>query len=295
MNPIYRASPSRVARSWAGSIFGGALLLAALALLVGCGASTSGTIPGYTPQPGSTATGPAPAFAYLYSRVDYPLELAVDANSTVTLTLSPRQNLLIATPGADSGVGTVGEPIPLPTQLSDYNDIGAWVDTDSPGTSPVVWQLISPPRQSLLTPGGLATARSYLDHVIYSWRVQAVAPGQNLERIILHLYYIYLDGSEHDGRIEVSASPTPIVAMQSSASIANTTLPPWVPSWLTEQLTAWRVPLAGLSGLAGLLGVLRFFWDLIQNAKDARETAESAARVAGAIHTHVSQRRQAQR
>ena len=169
----------------------GLLLLAALALLAACGSSSPSAInPGSSPQPGSTATGSGPAFAYLYSRIDYPLELAVNAGSDVTLTLSPQDNLLVATPSPESGVGTVGEPIPLPTQLSDYNDIGASVDTLSSGESPVVWQLVSAPRQSLLTPGGAGTQRAYLDTVSFQWHVRAVAPGQNLARIVLHLYYI---------------------------------------------------------------------------------------------------------
>jgi hypothetical protein len=269
----------------------GLLLLAALALLAACGGSTSGSVnPGSSPQPGSTVTGSAPAYAYLYSRIDYPLQLAVNAGSDVTLTLSPQDNLLVATPSPGSGVGTVGEPIPLPTQLSDYNDIGASVDTLSSGESPVVWQLVSAPRQSLLTPGGAGAQRAYLDEVSFRWHVQAVAPGQNLVRIVLHLYYIYLDGSEHDGDIEISSSPTPIVATQ-PAAIVTTSLPTWLPSWLSDQLTEWRLPLAGLSGLAGLLGVLRFVWDLIQNARDAKDMAQGAARAAAAIHTRVNQRR----
>lgn len=268
----------------------GLLLLAALALLAACGGSTSGSInPGSSPQPGSTVTGSAPAYAYLYSRIDYPLQLAVNAGSDVTLTLSPQDNLLVATPSPGSGVGTVGEPIPLPTQLSDYNDIGASVDTLSSGESPVVWQLVSAPRQSLLTPGGAGAQRAYLDEVSFRWHVQAVAPGQNLVRIVLHLYYIYLDGSEHDGMIQMSANPTPIVAVQ--AAITSTSLPDWFPTWLTTALSQWRMPLAGLSGLAGLLGVLRFVWDLIQNARDARDTAESAARAAAAVHARVTHRR----
>lgn len=295
MDHMYRIqrTPKRahhpMARRWV-SMAAGGLLLAALALLAACGGSTnsSGSTPGtFTPNPASTA-GSAPAYAYLYSRVDYPLQLAVNADSTVTLTLSPRQNLLTATPSSGSGVGTVGEPISLPTRLSDYSDIGASVDTESLGNSPVVWQLISAPRQSLLTPDSPGTVRSYLDEVSFLWRVQAVAPGQNLVRIILHLYYMYLDGSEHDGTIQVSASPTPIVAIQ--PAIANTPLPTWIPSWLTTQLTAWRIPLAGLSGLAGLLGVLRFMWDLIQNAREAKEAADSAAKAAAAIHAHVTRR-----
>lgn len=277
------ASMDRVNRpstSWVGGLAGGLLVLAALALLAACGSSTSGMV---RPNPTSTAT--SGAYAYLYSRIDYPLQLAVNAGSTVTLTLSPHQNLLIATPSAGSGVTTTGEPISLPTRLSDYNDIGASVDTDSLGNSPVVWQLISAPRQSLLTPVIAGIARSYLDDVNFQWHVQAVAPGQNLVRIILHLYYIYLDGSEHDGTIQVSASPTPIIATQ--AAIVTSGLPSWLPSWLPT----WRLPLAGLSGLAGLLGVIRFVWDLFQNAKEAKETAESAARAASAIHARVSQRR----
>lgn len=287
MNQRYRAQ--RSPRTGVGGIVGGVILLAAMALLAACGASTSPSAR-YTPQPGGTATagsGPA-AYAYLYSRIDYPLQLAVNAGSDVTLTLSPHQNLLIATPGAGSGVGTVGEPIPLPTQLSDYNDIGASVDTESSGNSPVVWQLVSAPRQSLLTPGGPSADRAYLDAVNFTWHVEAVAPGQNLVRIILHLYYIYLDGSEHDGTIEVSSLPTPIVAVQSA--IANTTLPTWLPSWLTDQLSTWRIPLAGLSGLAGLLGVIRFFWDLFQNAKDAKDAAQGAARAAAAFQRRMPHR-----
>lgn len=290
-----RRTPERahrpMPRRWM-SVAAGGLLLVALALLAACGGTTnsSGRPRGTTtPNPITTATGSAPTYAYLYSRVDYPLQLAVDADSTVTLTLSPEQNLLSATPSTGSGVGTVGEPIPLPTRLSDYSDIGASVDTESLGNSPVVWQLISAPRQSLLTPAIQGTVRSYLDEVAFQWRVQAVAPGQSLVRIILHLYYIYLDGSEHDGTIQVSASPTPIVAVQ-PAAIAGTPLPAWIPSWLTTQLTAWRIPLAGLSGLAGLLGVLRFVWDLIQNAREAKETANSAARAAAAIHARVTHR-----
>lgn len=265
------ARPRRTSpRTWIACI-GGGLLLAAMLALAACGGTT---YPGARPSPTVTTS----AYAYLYSRIDYPLELAVNAGSTVTLTLSPHQNLLTATPSAGSGVGTVGEPISLPTRLQDYNDIGAAVDTDSAANSPVVWQLTSAQRQSLLTPGSSGTPRRYLDDVAFRWHVEAVAPGQNRVRIILHLYYIYLDGSEHDGTIQVSASPMPIVASQ--------------PTFIDTTLPQLRLPLAGLSGLAGLLGVLRFFWDLFQNAKDAKDTAQSVVRAAAAIHTRVNQRRQ---
>ena len=198
--------------SQVGGIIGavcGLLLLAALALLAACGGATSPSAT-YTPQPGST---PASAYAYLYSRIDYPLEVAVDAGSTVTLTLSPQSNLLIATPSAGSGVGVVGEPIPLPTQLSDYNDIGASVDTVASGNSPVVWQLVSAPRQSLLTPGGPGVARSYLDQVDFRWHVQrrtGTKPGADYSPPVL-----YLSGWQrarwHDSGV---SRADPIVAIQ---------------------------------------------------------------------------------
>lgn len=287
---MHRTARARQAL-WIGGIAAG-VLLAALLLLTACGAGNI-AVPSRTPHPGSgstaTVNGSSPAYAYLYSRIDYPLEVAVNAGNTVTLTLSPQQNLLFATPGIGSGVTTAAEPIPLPTSLSDYNDIGASVDTESLGDSPIVWQPISPPRQSLLTLGAPGITRAYLDNVSFQWHVQAVAPGQNLVRIVLHLYYIYLDGSEHDGMIQMSANPTPIVAVQ--AAITSTSLPDWFPTWLTTALSQWRMPLAGLSGLAGLLGVLRFVWDLIQNARDARDTAESAARAAAAVHARVTHRR----
>lgn len=261
----------RALRSYrAASLLAGMFLLAGLALVAACGSSnpSQGV---RTPAPG--AKGP---YAYLYSRIDYPLTLDVNAGDTVRLTLSPQQNLLSVTPGPGSGVGTIGEPIPLPTDLSAYSDIGAAVDTESSGDSPVVWQLTSAPRQTLLTALAVDVPRRYLNDVEFHWHVAAVAPGQNTVRIVLHLYYVYLDGSEHDGTIEVSSSPTPIVAQQ--------------PSFFTETLPQLRLPLAGLSGLAGLLGVLRFIWDLVQNAKDARETAQSVAKAAVAVHRHVANR-----
>lgn len=272
-----------VPRSRIGGIVGRVLLLAALALLAACGGAPSSR--GITvPRP--TGTAASLPYAYLYSRVDYPLELAVDAGSTVTLTLSSQQNLLMATPSAGNGVATLGEPIPLPTRLQDYADIGASIDTEASGESPVVWQLISAPRQSLLTPGGSGISRAYRPSVAFQWHVQAVAPGRNLVQIILHLYYIYLDGSEHDGTIEVSGSPTPVLAVQ--PAIGDTPLPTWLSGWLST----WRLPLAGLSGLAGLLGVLRFLWDVLQNAREAKEAADTATKAAAAIHAHVSRRRQ---
>lgn len=263
-------------RSTLGALLAGALLLSALGLLAACGGYAGSSYIKLTP-PAGTATS-NPAYAYLYSRIDYPLELPVNGSDAVTLTLSPQQNLLVATPGTGSGVATVGVTIPLPTRLKDYSDIGAAVDTESLGDSPIVWQLVSAPRQSLLTPTDAGSVRRYVEAVTFHWHVRAVAEGQNLVRVVLHLYFIYLDGSEHDGTIQVSASPVPIVATQ--ASFLNTTLP------------GLRLPLAVGSGLAGLLGLLRFLWDVAQNAKEAKETAEGAARAAAAIHARVNQRRQ---
>ncbi len=261
-------------------VFGGALVLAA------CGATSGG---GQTVPPGATATSagstttPGPtqvtgqsAYAYLFSRVDYPLQIPVNSGDTVTLTLSPHSSILTATPSAGSGTASVGNPIPLPTDLNDYQDIGAAVDTRSASAaaSSIVWQLVSAPRQTLLTPARSGEARAYLDGVKFTWHVQAVSAGQNLMQITLHLYYIYLDGSEHDGSISVTQSPIPMVAI--AATPLNTTLPPL------------RLPIAGLSWLAGIIAAIRFIWGAIHTFHDIADPVKDIAGAAQAIHTRIA-------
>ncbi|HEX6123691.1 MAG TPA: hypothetical protein VFY89_11050, partial [Ktedonobacterales bacterium] len=281
-------------------VVGAALLVLLLAFLVGCG----GTIPGQTVQPGptsaptvaptviptvaatagATATSPAStptpgegaAYAYLYSRVDYPLQVPVNAGDTVTLTLSPYASILTLKPATGTGSATIGEPIPLPTDPQDYQDIAASVEASAPPSSPLVWQLTSPLRQSLLLPVTNGGLREYAGAVNFTWQVRAVAPGQNQARLILHLIYVYLDGSEHAGAIQVSQAPLPIVAVAGGPVSSN--------------LLVLKVPLVSLSGFAGLLGALRFIWGLFRGAKEAKETAETAAKLVGSLQSHTRQR-----
>ena len=51
-----------------------------------------------------------------------------------------------------------------------------------------------------------------------------------------------------------------------------------------------KLPLVGLSGFAGLLGALRFVWGLFQGAKEAKETAETAAKIVGSIQSRTRRR-----
>jgi len=256
------------------------LLIAGMLALSACGgASSPGVTSGGTPTVSGTASAtPGPrAFAYLYSRVDYPLQIPVNSGDVVTLTLSPQSNILTVAPGPGSGTTTVGGPIPLPTDLRDYQDIGAAVDTQSatPGTtSPIVWQLTSAPRQTLLTPASAGAARGYLDSVVFQWHVQAVAAGQNLIQITLHLYYIYLDGSEHDGSIAVTQSPISMVAAE--ATPLNTSLPPF------------RLPVAGLTWLAGIIAAIRFIWGAFHTVHDIADPVKDMAEAAKRIHAHVA-------
>src|SRR6266849_5226908 len=76
-----------------------ALFLVALLGLAACGAYSTG-ITGPQPTPVRTATGTAAptAYAYLFSRIDYPLQVPVNAADLVTLTLSPNSNILTVTP-----------------------------------------------------------------------------------------------------------------------------------------------------------------------------------------------------
>lgn len=270
-------------------VLAGALLLGLLALAA-CGGTyatrptptptqpTSGTA---TPASGTAAptgtgtpgTGGQHSYAYLYSRVDYPLQIPVGSDDTVTLTLSPQAVILSTGAHPGGGVTTVGAPIPLPTDLQDYQDIAAEAAAQSANASgPITWQLLSAPRQSLLT----ADHQQYATTVTFQWRAHAAAAGQNTARIVLSLYYVYRDGSQQAGTIEVTAAPIPIVTVQPTP--ANSTLVPF------------KLPIAGLSGLAGLIAFVRFLWDIFTRVDDTIGSARDAARVAGSVRKVAASR-----
>ena len=253
-------------------VMAGAFMLGLLALAA-CGGSGPAIIQptqSFT-TPGATGTPGIGQYAYLYSRVDYPLQVPINAGDTVTLTLSPQSNILTVTPSPGSGSQTIGAPIPLPTDLALYQDIGAEADTVDTAKSPVAWQLVSPPRQSLLTGSG-TTQRGYRQ-VAFQWHVQALSAGENTINIELRLYYIYLDGSEHDGTIQITQQPIPVVAVQ--------------PSPISNSLPTLKLPIAGLTWLAGFIAVLRFIWKAYQTIHDVTEPVKQAAEVAVAVKKRV--------
>jgi hypothetical protein len=267
-----------------------ALFLLALLGLAACGASAPGIAnPGpspartFSPQPtpSGTATGtatgtPGPAaYAYLFSRIDYPLQVPVGATDSVTLTLSPNSNILTVTPGPGSGTGTLTNPIPLPTDLQNYEDIGASVATSTPDNAagPIGWALLSAPRHTLLAPTPAGAPRSYVGALTFQWRISATAAGQNTVNITLSLYYVYLDHSEHEGAIQISQAPIPIVAAESTP--LNTSLPPF------------KLPLAGLTSLAGIFAVVRFIMGAVKTYHDITDPVKDVATAAQAIRTRV--------
>lgn len=257
-------------------------------ILAACGATGPARV-GETPVPGGQLTQqpggnptvtvaqstppPQVSYAYLYSRVDYPLQVKVDGGDTVTLTLSPYSSILTVASTPGSGTGTVGSPILLPTDLQNYDDIGASVDTVSNGSGPITWQLISAPRQTLLNNPTFAP-REYLDSVTFRWQVQAVSAGQNTVEILLRIYYVYLDGSEHDGTTQVSQSAIPMVAVAASP--------------VDSLLASFKLPLAGLSWLAGIIAIIRFFYGALKTVTDVAEPVKDAAHVARAVHGRLN-------
>lgn len=268
---LSRRSPSRAVRvSQVASL--AALLLGLGLLLTACGASSSTGNPGIS---AATATAAPAQYAYLYSRIDYPLQLTVGSADNVTLTLSPQSSLLSVAPGSGSGVATVGKPIPLPTDLQDYRDIGAAAETTTDGAAPITWQLVTAPRQSLLS-DATATSRQYRDSVTFQWHVQATAAGQNTVNVILHIYYVYLDGSEQQGNIEVTQSPVPMLAR--AATPTNT----WLP--------AIKLPLAGLTGLAGVVAFFQFLYTAFKTISDVTEPVKDAAHAAQVVRGHLRER-----
>lgn len=277
-----RTSPTAPARARL-LLLGAAGGLFALLGLAACGSVASpGGYPrvtatppnGNTGTPGSTGTPSTQpqSYAYLYSRIDYPMQVPVNASDLVTLTLSTDSAMLSVTPGPGSGTGALTQPIPLPTDLGNYADIGASVDTVTPtGAGPIAWALISAPRQSLLE-GAAGADRRYRD-ATFQWRVTASAPGQNTVNVTLYLYYVYLDGSEHDGTIQISQAPIPMVAVDPTP--VNTTLPPL------------RLPLAGLTGLAGIVAVVRFVAGAIRTYHDITDPVKDVATAAHVLHSRL--------
>ena len=266
-------------------LLAGGVLLAVLALAA-CGTGSPADTTAENPPPPATETSttpvanatatpdttPQPAqqvrYAYLYSRVDYPLQIPVAQDDTVTLTLSPHEKILTVAPRQGTGSMTVGAPIYLPADLEHYQDVAAEAAVSGQG-GPVTWQLVSAPRQSLL-----ASDHSYAETVTFGWRVHAVADGQNTQKIVLSVYYVYLDGSQHAGTVEVTDAPIPMVAVATTPF--NSLLPPL------------KVPLVGLSGLAGILTFARFIYGLVKWIDDAVAPVRDAAGVAVAIKGRIA-------
>jgi hypothetical protein len=251
---------ARTLRHWIIASPLAALVVIMLALLLAsCGNSS----------PSNNATRPSGKYAYLYSGIDYPLQIPVNGSDTVTLTLSPNSNLVATAPGKGQGKASA-EPIPLPIDLRSYQDIATSAEVAN--TGPVVWQLTSASRQSLLTPVAAGVSRRYVDLVTFTWHVQATAAGTNTAQIILHLYYVYTNGASHAGTVLLTPAAVPIVAVDNSP--------------LTAWLAQVKLPFASLTSLAGIIGLFRFVQGIAQTAGNTVETVKKTVEVAGKVQQH---------
>jgi hypothetical protein len=218
------------------------------------------------PSPGNSTTGTQESgrYAYLYSGIDYPLQIAVASGDTVTLTLSLNSNLAATAPGQGQGKATE-QPIPLPTNLAAYRDIAVAASATTSG--PIVWQLTSAPRQSLLSPLAANTPRYYLPSVRFTWHVVATVAGANTAQIDLTLFFVYLNGATRAGDIVLTPTPVPILAVA-----ANPLL-----DWLAQI----KLPFVSLTTLAGVIGLFRFVQGAVQTAHDTVDTVKKTVEVAG--------------
>lgn len=217
------------------------VIVSAVVVLAGCGA--------YNPTHVPTPT-PATSYVYFYSRVDYPLELQVNgAADTVTLQLSFEKNILLVTPSPGSGVSEISPvPFSLPTDLTPYQDISAQAAATSDGKdSPVLWQLVSPPLQSLLLPPTPGAPREYVSSVSFRWRVSAIHAGANVVKLSLAITYTLHSGDQQQGQIEVSSDP---IAIRAVDATPVTILP------------NGRIELVGLVSLVGVGSILGFLWNV---------------------------------
>jgi hypothetical protein len=220
----------------------GSMLVLAGLLLASCGAES--------------ATSSSSSSVQLFSRIDYPQQIAVGQSDTVTLSFSINGNLLEATPVGGYGV-SAPPPESLPSDPASYQDIGVSVSTTSTGNGPIVWQLTSAPRQSLLS---TTDPHTYVSRLQFQWHAQALSAGTNQVGILLTVYYVYANGTERDGTTVVPASAIPMVAVQ--------------PDLFNTVLAQIKAPFAGATGLLGIVGVLRFLWNAMQTVQSTVETGE---------------------
>ncbi len=240
----------------------GALAVGAI-LLAGCGGSE--TITGNNPISASNV--------FLYSNVDYPLNIPVGSSDTVTLNLSLDDDILYVTPTAGHGQTPVGQPIPLPADVQNYKEIDVQASAQSAAPGPLVWQLTSPIQQTLLKQPVPSIDRAdlkarYASSLQFQWRVQAVSAGQNTAKIALQITYVYTDGRQLPGTAELTQTPIPIVAVQP---------PPASNSWLPN----FKLPVTLAAGFAGFFGFVQFLWNLYQAGRDAREAYQLARHAMG--------------
>lgn len=212
---------------------------------------------------GDGTNGAGPGGAALVAQVDYPAQVPVGTTDEVTLTLTPQARPGHATTGGNADGGVAAGMIALPADPENYLDIGIAADAMGDGISPLAWELTTPYRQSLL--GTSSDGRHGYVPVTFHWRVTALDAGRNTQKIVLGVYYIYRDGSEHGGTVQLTGTPIPIRAV--AATLLNTTLPPW------------RWPIAGAALLLAALAFLRFWWGVVRALADGgrRRTDERGA------------------
>ena len=202
---------------------------------------------------GCATAAPDGRVAYLTAQVDYPHDLLAGDAGSVTVRLVPHGKLA----GSTAEETQTAPVVSLPTNLSGYADILVSADAVGDGRSPVAWRLSGDYRQSLLS---AASASRLYRPVTFRWQVTGLNAGRNTEKIVLGIVYVYRDGTEHAGSIELTARPVPVAVR--------------TPTLVNVYLAPRRTLIVLIAGLLGALTLLWFVWGV------TRVMAQSAARKA---------------
>lgn len=182
----------------------------------------------------------------LYSEVSYPLSVRAGQRAQVTLRLSVDEHIISSLPISGIGLAAgAAEDVLIPADPgSNYDDIYAKVDTvdDQPDASAksTVWQLVSPPQQSLLedaTPP-IDGLKKYKREVEFTWDVYAITSG--MPNSVQIAYTIYWRGAGLAGQSSEEKTPHPVPILLDSP-------PLWIQFWL------WLVGGGIIAFLAGAI------------------------------------------
>ncbi len=155
----------------------------------------------------------------LFADVIYPQQMRVGTMGTVTLHMSVDQNVVLVSPASGSGTFDA-ESLYLPASPSGYDDIYVEAKALADLNSPVVWQMTSAPRQSLLQSAAASSSesRTYRPEVAFTWTIRPITSATQNPVGIEYSVYLKVAGQSRSQESPTQSTTGPIPSSPHSAS-----------------------------------------------------------------------------